>query len=336
MGALTRLMAQSCAYRGSKAISELLKNRYHFNMNLRRLRHFIAVAHGKSFAQAAIQLGMKQPPLSQSIQRLERDLGVALFRRSTRNVELTPAGVALLPEAIAALAAADRGVALARAAHSGKPIVRLGVVSLALFEAFPEMTRAATHAGITIQLAYSSTNDQVRELLSGTIDIGLLSPPFDAPPRMSVIEIAREPAVVALPVSLAGPKAKTVPLRHISDRLIMFPRPEGPQLYDATLAMFEREGLHPKIVEETPASILATLALVAAGRGFALAPASIARHISVRGLVYKSLEAGVAAPAWPIALAHMPLAARSPTVRLLAAWRRQRAANKVAGKATQD
>jgi DNA-binding transcriptional LysR family regulator len=112
---------------------------------------------------------MKQPPLSQSIQRLERDLGVPLFRRSTRKVELTPAGVALLPEAIAALAAAERGVALARAAHAGKPIVRPGVVSLALFEIFPEMARAAEDAGVAIQLIYSSTNDQARQLLSGSM-----------------------------------------------------------------------------------------------------------------------------------------------------------------------
>ena len=293
-------------------------------MNLQRLRHFVAVADTRSFAHAATQLGMKQPPLSQSIQRLERDLGVRLFRRSTRKVELTPAGVALLPEAIASLAAAERGMVLARAAQAGKPIVRLGVVSLALFEIFPEMARAALDAGVTINLAYSSTNDQVRELLSGTIDVGLLSPPFDAPPRMSVTEIAREPAVVAMPTSLAGTNAESVSLQHISDRLIMFPRPEGPQLYDTTLAMFEREGLRPNIVEETPASMLATLALVAAGRGFALAPASIARHVTVTGVVYKTIEAGAVAPTWPLALAHMPLAARSPAARLLAAWRRKR------------
>ena len=305
-------------------------------MNLQRLRHFVAVADTRSFAHAATQLGMKQPPLSQSIQRLERDLGVRLFRRSTRKVELTPAGVALLPEAIAALAAAERGVALARAAHSGKPIVRLGVVSLALFEVFPEMARAAKDAGVAIQLIYSSTNDQARELLSGSIDVGLLSPPLDAPPRMSVTEIAREPTVVALPTSLARTNAKSVSLQHISDRLILFPRPEGPHLYDTTLAMFEQEQLRPVIVEETPASMLATLALVAAGRGVALVPASIARHVAVRGVVYKPIEARAVAPTWPLALAHMPLAARSPAARLLATWRRKRVANKIVGEATRQ
>jgi DNA-binding transcriptional LysR family regulator len=291
-------------------------------MNLQRLRHFVAVAETRSFAHAATRLGMKQPPLSQSIQRLERDLGVRLFRRSTRKVELTPAGVALLPEATAALAAAERGMALARAAQAGQPIVRLGVVSLALFESYPNMVRAAADAGIAIQLAYSSTNEQVRELLSGALDLGLLSPPFDAPSRMFVTEIARERAVVALPAALAGTNEESVSLRHISDRLILFPRPEGPHLYDMTLAMFERAGLHPKIVEETPASMLATLALVGAGRGFALVPASIMRHVSVRGVVYKPIEAGAAAPTWPLALAHMPLGARSPAARLLGAWRR--------------
>lgn len=293
-------------------------------MNLQHLRHFVAVADNKSFAHAATQLGMKQPPLSQSIQRLEHDLGVRLFHRSTRKVELTPAGVALLPEALTALAAAERGAALARAAQAGKPIVRLGVVSLALFEIYPDITRAAADAGVAIQLTYSSTNDQVRELQSGAIDVGLLSPPFDTPPRMSVTELAREPALAALPASLTKATAKSVPLHQINDRLILFPRPEGPHLYDETLALFERAGLRPTIVEETPASMLATLALVAAGRGCALVPASIARHVSVKGVVYKPLEAQDAVPTWPIALAHMPLAARSPAARLLSAWRRKK------------
>ena len=75
-------------------------------------------------------------------------------------------------------------------------------------------------------------------------------------------------------------------------------------------------------MEETPSSILATLALVAAGRGVALAPASIARNVSVTGVAYKPIRSGVG-PTWPTALAHMPLAAKSPAGRILLAWKRR-------------
>ena len=146
-------------------------------MNLQRFRHFVAVAESKNFGRAAERLGIRQPPLSQSIQRLERALGVALFTRTTQSVQLTPAGTALLPEAIAAINAAERGIAGARAALVKDAPVRVGVVSLALFEIFPVFLQAAKQAGTAVQLTYASTNEQLRLLATGELDFGFLSPP---------------------------------------------------------------------------------------------------------------------------------------------------------------
>jgi DNA-binding transcriptional LysR family regulator len=139
---------------------------------------------------------------------------------------------------------------------------------------------------------------------------------------MTVLPISDEPAVAELPSSEVDPNASNVSLKSLSGRLIMFRRADGPYLYDTTLAMFRREGMSPKIVEETPSSILATLALVAAGRGVALVPASIARNVSVAGVAYKPIGSGVVST-WPTALAHMPLAAKSPAGRILLAWKRR-------------
>src|SRR6476660_6040147 len=78
------------------------------NVDLRRLRYFVAVAEERHFGRAATRLHMSAPPLSQRIRELEADLGLALFERSSRNVKLTPAGERLLGDARAVLAAVDR------------------------------------------------------------------------------------------------------------------------------------------------------------------------------------------------------------------------------------
>src|ERR1700723_1905925 len=118
-------------------------------MDIQRFRHILIVADEGNFARAAARLGMAQPPLSQSIQRSERDLGVALFRRTRKGVYLTVAGQALLPEARAAVAAAERAEALARAAASRRP-VRIGVATPCLWGPLPELLRTADKARIPI------------------------------------------------------------------------------------------------------------------------------------------------------------------------------------------
>ena len=85
-------------------------------MNVQRMRHFLAVADTAHFGRAAARLGMAQPPLSQSIQRLERELGVRLFERMRSGVQLTASGLEFMVDARAAVSAAIvRSLAGARA-----------------------------------------------------------------------------------------------------------------------------------------------------------------------------------------------------------------------------
>jgi DNA-binding transcriptional LysR family regulator len=83
-------------------------------MNVQRGRHFLAVAENAHFGRAAARLGMAQPPLSQSIQRLERELGVRLFERTRSGVQLTTSGLAFMVDDRAPVLAADRTIARAR------------------------------------------------------------------------------------------------------------------------------------------------------------------------------------------------------------------------------
>jgi DNA-binding transcriptional LysR family regulator len=292
-------------------------------MDLQRYNHFLAVVDAAHFGRAAAQLGMKQPPLSQSIARLERDLGVVLFERTPRGARLTKAGEAFLPEARVAVAAAQRAATLARAAGADHEPLRVGVVSVALFEILADVLAAGRHVGIPVRIDYASTNDQLAGLAKGSLDLGFVTPPFEAPARLQVTWVANEPIQAALPsASLAGDDG-AVSLAAIHDRLILFRRSDGPVLHDAILALFRAQGLTPSIVQETPATMLATLALVAAGVGVSVVPAAIARNVSVAGVAFRPLVRAEGVPTWPVAMAHMPLSANSPVTALLAAWRRE-------------
>jgi DNA-binding transcriptional LysR family regulator len=290
-------------------------------MNITRFKHLLAVVDEGGFGRAAARLGIKQPPLSQSIARLERDLGMTLLERVHGGVKLTKAGIAFVPEARAAVAATERAVAATRVAGSRSALVRVGVVSVALWEALPRLLGSARKARIAVQLVQTSTNEQLHALAHGSLDLGLVAPPFDAPARMRTLLLTNEPVVLAVP---AVTKATAVDelLTRVCQRLILFPRADGPTLYDAVLRMFSMLGHQPEVVQES-ARMLTTLALVGAGIGTAIVPAVVARHVTVKGVVFRSLEGLPAAPTWPLALAHMPLSARSEAARLLSLMKRE-------------
>ena len=202
-------------------------------MDIQRFRHIVVVAEEGNFARAAARLGMAQPPLSQSIQRSERDLGVTLFKRTRKGVYLTAAGQALLPEARAAVAAAVRAAELARAAVSRHP-VRIGVASPCLWGPLPDLLRFAHKAGIDIEVIEASTNEQLQALAHGRLDLGFLSPPFDAPARLHVIDVSTDPLIAAVPKNLVAGR-DAVPLSLLADRLILFPQQHGPSLHSKIL-----------------------------------------------------------------------------------------------------
>ena len=100
-------------------------------MELRYLRYFVAVARTRHFTQAAKELGISQPPLSQQIQRLEREVGTPLFRRLTRGVELTEAGESFYEDARQILAMSDAAQQLTIPDY-GRLVQRAGAVAQAL------------------------------------------------------------------------------------------------------------------------------------------------------------------------------------------------------------
>ena len=143
---------------------------------LRHLRYFVAVAEELNFSRAADRLHMAASPLSAAIRQLEGELGVELFTRTTRHVELTAAGRRLLADGASALAAVD--AAFAAAARAGKGVLgtlRLGATPAARYEIRPMLLARLReqHPGIEVDASEATTGHLCRELLSRRLDVAI-------------------------------------------------------------------------------------------------------------------------------------------------------------------
>src|SRR5216110_3248915 len=165
-----------------------------------QLRYFVAVAERLHFGRAAEALHISQPPLSRAIRALEEELGVALFTRTRRRVELTPQGARLLEEARRVTGQLERTVHELRAmAAGGHARLRIGFVSLADYGVLPGLLKAYKSAqpGVRLALREMLSPDQAAALAAGELDFGLLLPPVTG--EFEHIVVQRERFVVALP-----------------------------------------------------------------------------------------------------------------------------------------
>jgi DNA-binding transcriptional LysR family regulator len=275
-------------------------------MELRHLRYFVAVAEERHFGRAAERLHMAQPPLSQQIRRLEAELGAPVLHRTTRRVELAPAGEVLLARARAILAAVDAAAEDARRAARGEfgrlAIGFTGSATYALLPALADAVRTAL-PGVVLDLRGELlTPAQVAGLLDGTLDLGLLRPPVRE--RSLEVEILRrEPLVAVLPAAHRLAAAAVVPLEQLEEEpFVMYPSHFRSVLHDAVEDTCAAHGFRPRVALEV--SETATLvSFVAAGLGVSLVPDSV-RHMTVEGAVYR------------------PLAREAAEVELAVAWRR--------------
>jgi DNA-binding transcriptional LysR family regulator len=245
---------------------------------LRHLRYFIAVAEELNFSRAAEQLHMAQPPLSAAIRQLERELGVELFTRTSREVKLTDAGQAFLDGARRTLAEADRAMEDARRAGAGE----LGRLRLAYswstrFETLPALGRAftASHPGVQLLAQEMWNADMPPSFASGSIDLAISLCPEIAS-GLEVETIHREPLVALLPRDHPLARELAIPLSGLAqEEFVLFPREIAPRLYDAFVAVYRRAGFEPRLRSESfhTGWDLGVLADVPAA---ALAPESVA------------------------------------------------------------
>ncbi len=269
-------------------------------MDLRRLRYLVTVADEGHITRAAERLGLQQPPLTRQIRSLEDELGVRLFERLPRGMKPTEAGRAVVEEARAILARAERLPDLAhRAARGEQGRLAVGVTSSGAFNPFvAQQIRAFRTAapGVQLELAEDGTPELVKGLEEERLDAAFVRSRGALGADLLVELLLEEPMVAALPTGhrLAGAGAALADLAE--DTFVFYRRPSGPGLYDAIVAACLRAGFSPQVGQEAP-RMASTLGLVAAGLGVSIVPASMQR-MNVEGVAFVALsgDPGLTAP----------------------------------------
>ncbi|HSV54863.1 MAG TPA: LysR family transcriptional regulator [Burkholderiaceae bacterium] len=296
-------------------------------IELRLWRQFVGVAEELHFGRAAARLHMTQPPLTQAIAQLEGILGVRLFDRTKRSVQLTPAGAALLPEVRDLLARAAALPAQALAAASGESgRLRLAFVSTAGFSLLPEWLQAfrALHPNVQMELIEATGDVQLQLFEQGGIDAGfMLHSPGFAPAVLAHCRVWVEPLVMALPAQHPLAKGASLRLRDaLKAPLVIFPRRIVPSLHDAIFGLYHAAGSLPNVAQEA-IQMQTIVNLVSAGLGVAWVPHSVTQF-QRPGVVYRSItaEAGRGSLQCETSLVWDP-ARGNPTVERFVAFARQ-------------
>ena len=264
--------------------------------DFRQLRYFIAVAEELSFTRAAVRLHISQPPLSQQIKSLEQDLGVTLLARNKRNVALTEPGRVFLEQAREILARAEvaRHDVIAASAGSSGTLRLAYTVSVSFHHALPRtLLRFGRMApNVRLQLSEMYTEVQYEALLAGRIDVGFVreqpAHPQDAA-RLTLRTLDREPLLLALPSGHSLANHPSIDLVEVAtDRFVSQPRGVAATLHNRLDKLAANAGFQPSIVQHAQ-QINGLLALVAAGLGLALVPASM-RAVQLAGVSYVALR----------------------------------------------
>lgn len=247
----------------------------------RLLRYFLAVAEELHFGRAAARLYISQPSLSNQIHKLEHTLGTDLFVRTSRQVDLTPAGRALLEEAPLALGALGRAAERARLAGEGiAGTVRLGYAPMAGYEILGAILTAVEHdsPNVTVIASELFSAEIPGRVLAGELDIGLAL--FPEPMRGVRSEPLRmEPLALLLGKQHRLADVDPIPVASLeNETLLLFPRELAAGYYDRVIAACEQSGFQPRVRTFADPPPPAMVARLRANREVGLPPASFAFH----------------------------------------------------------
>lgn len=274
-------------------------------IDIRAWRQFATVAEELHFGRAAQRLNITQPPLTQAIANLERQLGVQLFERSKRHVRLTPAGEALLPQALELIARARAMPEQARAAANGETgRLRLAFVSTIGFGALPQWVRAfrARCPGVRLELTEATSDVQLQWLRDERIDAGIVLHAHDEPPPPGTRRqtVGQEPLLLALPERHPLVRSRSLRFEQVCDEpLVLFPRAILPAIHDGLVARYAMAGRTPRVAQEA-IQMQTIVNLVSAELGLAWVLHSVSRF-QRPGVVYRALASANNDPAMPVA-----------------------------------
>ncbi|MFW5487411.1 MAG: LysR family transcriptional regulator [Desulfovibrio sp.] len=260
-------------------------------MSMRRLQYFIAVAEELHFGRAAERLHMAQPPLSQQIRKLEEALGVALFIRTNRRVELTEAGKAYLGDVREILSRLEHAGERAKLVAEGlEGELELGFVAPSMDGPLPMIIQQfrSAHPGIYLQLREAGTPKLLEMMAAQHLDVACIRYFDQDLYGAEAVIYQREPYVLAVPTGDPLAEKTSIELSDLEEKpLILFPRRTNPVLHDCFLSAFQSMHVTPVLRQEAQ-SKHTMAALVAAQMGVGFVPSSMTRSPR-EGVIYLQL-----------------------------------------------
>lgn len=255
-------------------------------MEFRQLQYFLAVAEELNFSRAAERLRITQPPLSLQIQNLEKELGIPLFYRNNRHVELTDSGKVFFDEIRKIFNHLNLAVEIAQRTHHGEiGKLTVGFVGSATYDILPSVLREfrSLYPDVQVQLLEMSTPTQIEALLQEEIDVGVLRPPVRNNAICTQI-ISTASCVLAVPRQHPLVKRKNISLTDLNPYpFVILSRKTWAGLYDEII------GLCNPIIQQEALEFQTVIGLVAAGLGIAVVPQS-AMNLHTQDVVYLDLK----------------------------------------------
>jgi DNA-binding transcriptional LysR family regulator len=252
-------------------------------LDLRRLRYFVAVAEELHFGRAAERLYITQPVLSRQIRLLEQELGMQLFKRSSRDVKLTPPGEQLLEDGRMLLSAAEAARRRCIASAEARPTLTIGFWGHEWIA--PALRRfAAEFPNADARLRRIAWDDQIDVLHDGRVDVAFVALPVDTR-GLELLPFQTDQRVAVLPVDHPAAARPEISIDDLADDSVIIqggatnewnafhnvdPRPDGSRPRRGPVADNFQEKLE----------------LVAAGAAISFMPRSVAKHYVPPGIVY--------------------------------------------------
>jgi DNA-binding transcriptional LysR family regulator len=264
-------------------------------MELRHLRYFVAVAEEEHMTRAAEKLGIHQPPLSQQIQMLEQELGVQLFIREARRIQLSPAGKLFLSDARVILANVDQAVQRIQRFDLGEEgNIRLGFTSSSsMHQITPELVRTFREAYplISVEIEEGAAHDLLHSLEQERIDIAFTRSSINPYPGIASLELLKEDLVVAIPMHhpLSKVPNETLHLRDLkNENFIFYQQVGGSGIKENLIEACGRAGFEPKSAQIVY-RLIGAIHVVASGLGIAIVPKSM-HAIQPESVLYKTFH----------------------------------------------
>lgn len=260
------------------------------DLDLRPLHYFVVLAEELHFGRAARRLHITQPPLSKAIRRLESEMRLRLFERTSKQVSLTPSGALLLPRARNALRHAASMAEFAGSVAQGRTgRIELGFTALMLFRGLGRVMRhfSARHADVEVNFTELPSQRQIERVKNGDLDAGFINSPL-APVGLEVLCVCRERYVACVPASHPLARARSISLNALRDeRLLVFSRDSSHAFHDRVMAMYAAAGVEPDM-RQFSGQVLTLVSMVAAGFGVTVVP-ECAKRVGVRGVAFPAI-----------------------------------------------